>query len=152
MEEERGNPIDALRERGEQTQYFGKQELASDSPITITVDFASASENSHRPEKIKYSFIGISAGHPTNKLSCSQRKKYLFSGKQKRGIYRGLLFGCLLNEDIPIQGIFRHCTYGYNGFYNIHSGGSKGLRAPRDKATRVERSQKGLAVQKRNSM
>lgn len=44
MEEERGNPIDALRERGEQTQYFGKQELVSDSPITTTVDFASATE------------------------------------------------------------------------------------------------------------
>lgn len=49
MKEDRGNPIDAPRERGEQTQYFGKQELVSDSQITITVNLASVTENSHRP-------------------------------------------------------------------------------------------------------
>lgn len=153
MEEERGNSIDALRERGEQAQQIGKQELASDSPITMSVDFASATENSHRPQKKLNILLWASppATQPTNSLVRRERNIYS-EGNRNWGNYGGLLFGCLLNEDIPIQGIFRHCTYGYNGFYKVHSGGSKGLRAPWDMATRVKMSQKGLAVQKRNSM
>lgn len=57
---------DALGERGEQTEDFGRHELASDSPITRTVGFASVTEN--RPSKMKSSFVGVSAGPPSNKL------------------------------------------------------------------------------------
>lgn len=123
--EERGNPIDALRGRGEQTILWEariSERIADNNNRRFCFCYRK------QPQTLKKLNILLLASAlatlPTNSLVRRERNIYSV-GNRNWGNYRGLLFGCLLNEDIPIQGIFHHCTYGYNGLYNVHSGGAR---------------------------